>query len=159
MNDRAQGGSADLNSKASIELMQHRRITEDDNKGAIEPLNETDSSGIGIKATATYYMQIFDYQHHRSLQRDQQEAITNPLQYFFAFKYKQSSNYKPAPDFQAVPRSPSMFLQAKDADSSNVQYQSFPMDKNKVLVRFENLADRFDTFNLHSSSVVQYVDV
>lgn len=33
------------------------------------------------------------------------------------------------------------------------------MDKNKVLVRFENLADRFDTFNLNSSSVVQYVDV
>jgi len=56
MNDRAQGGSADLNSKASIELMQNRRITEDDNKGAVEPLNETDSSGIGIKVNANYYM-------------------------------------------------------------------------------------------------------
>ena len=110
MNDRAQGGSADLNSKASIELMQHRRITEDDNKGAIEPLNETDSSGVGIKATATYYMQIFDYQHHRSLQRDYQEAITNPIQYFFAFKGKQSATYKPSPDYQASSHSPYVFL-------------------------------------------------
>jgi hypothetical protein len=41
MNDRAQGGSADIR-KGAIELMQHRRITEDDNKGVGECLNETD---------------------------------------------------------------------------------------------------------------------
>jgi hypothetical protein len=52
-----------------------------------------------------------------------------------------------------------MFMQTKDVDSNNIQYQTYPMAKGKVLVRFENLADRFDTFNLNSSSVVQYVDV
>ena len=67
MNDRAQGGSADLNSKASIELMQHRRLTEDDNKGAIEALNETDSDEIGIKITARYWMQIFDFKKAHSI--------------------------------------------------------------------------------------------
>jgi hypothetical protein len=67
MNDRAQGGSADLNSKASIELMQHRRLTEDDNKGAIEALNETDSDEVGIKITARYWMQIFDFKNHHSI--------------------------------------------------------------------------------------------
>ena len=36
--------------------MQHRRLTEDDNKGAIEALNETDSDEIGIKITARYWM-------------------------------------------------------------------------------------------------------
>lgn len=44
MTERPQGGSVDLN-KGSIELMQSRRLTEDDNKGVIEPLNETDSNG------------------------------------------------------------------------------------------------------------------
>ena len=42
MNDRAQGGSADLSGKATIELMQNRRLTEDDGKGVVEALNEVD---------------------------------------------------------------------------------------------------------------------
>jgi len=42
MNDRAQGGSADME-KSSIELMQHRRMLQDDNRGPKEILNETDA--------------------------------------------------------------------------------------------------------------------
>jgi len=61
MNDRSQAGSADLSDTATIELMQHRRVLNDDDKGVSEPLNETDSSDdIGIKVHARYYMQIFD---------------------------------------------------------------------------------------------------
>jgi len=75
MNDRAQGGSADLSQKASIELMQNRRTTEDDNKGVIEPLNETDRDGVGLKTTAKYYMQIFDFVSAKSKQRTQQILI------------------------------------------------------------------------------------
>lgn len=45
MNDRAQGGSADLSSKATIELMQQRRLLRDDKLGLGEQLNETDSNG------------------------------------------------------------------------------------------------------------------
>ena len=71
MNDRAQGGSADLSKKGSIELMQQRLTTEDDNKGVDEPLNETDSQGHGNKVTAIYNMQIFDYTTGRSKQRHQ----------------------------------------------------------------------------------------
>ena len=52
MNDRAQGGSADISKKASIELMQQRRLSDDDNKGVDEPLNETDKSGNGVIVTA-----------------------------------------------------------------------------------------------------------
>ena len=48
MNDRAQGGTADVNHKANIELMQHRRLSDDDNKGVDEYLNETDKNGKGI---------------------------------------------------------------------------------------------------------------
>lgn len=56
MNDRAQGGAADLSQKATIELMQHRRILRDDDLGVNEYLNETDSNNDGIRVTAKYYM-------------------------------------------------------------------------------------------------------
>lgn len=65
MNDRAQGGSADIR-KGAIELMQHRRLTEDDNKGVGEALNETDLEGNGLQISATYNMQIFDFSKHKT---------------------------------------------------------------------------------------------
>ena len=45
LNDRAQGGTADVSDANNIELMQHRRIIGDDDKGVEEPLNERDSNG------------------------------------------------------------------------------------------------------------------
>ena len=71
MNDRAEGGSADLSGKANIELMQNRRLTEDDIKGVVEVLNEVDGQGVGIKVNAKYWMQIFDYTKDHSLQREE----------------------------------------------------------------------------------------
>lgn len=52
MNDRAQGGSALY--PGQVEFMQNRRIPCDDNKGVYEFLNETDSTGNGIRVPATY---------------------------------------------------------------------------------------------------------
>jgi len=59
LNDRAQAGSADLRN-GTIELMQHRRLLQDDNKGVQEFLNETDKNDTGIKVTARYWLQIID---------------------------------------------------------------------------------------------------
>jgi len=57
MNDRAQGGSADLTDGATIELMQHRRLLSDDDRGVNEALNETSNSDdLGIQVNARYYM-------------------------------------------------------------------------------------------------------
>ena len=72
MNDRPQGGSSSVTGgNGTIELMQHRRTTEDDNKGVIEPLNETDPfSGLPLKVHATYNMQIFDFTKGKSKQRE-----------------------------------------------------------------------------------------
>lgn len=50
-------------------------MVQDDDKGLIEILNETDSSGHGIKVTNTYYMQIFDLQKGKSVQRAHQANI------------------------------------------------------------------------------------
>lgn len=74
MNDRAQGGSAELE-KSTIELMQHRRMLQDDNRGPKEILNETDAQGNGIKATAKYWLHIFDMEQGSSKQREQQLLV------------------------------------------------------------------------------------
>jgi len=77
MNDRPQGGSADLTLNNTIELMQHRRLLGDDDKGISEFLNETDTyDDLGIQVNARYYMQIFDRFKGESLQRSQQIEIT-----------------------------------------------------------------------------------
>lgn len=56
MNDRSQGGSA--LDEGRIELMQHRRVPADDNKGVTEFLNETDKYDNGIRVPASYYVQV-----------------------------------------------------------------------------------------------------
>jgi len=71
MNDRAQGGTADLTSRASIELMQNRRCLESDHGSANEHLNETEWDGLGIQSNAKYYLQIFDTQKGKTQQRAQ----------------------------------------------------------------------------------------
>jgi hypothetical protein len=73
--DRSKTGSADLNGKAEIELMQNRRTLFDDDNGVEESLNETEADGLGIRSTAKYYMQIFDTVKGVSLQRQQQIEI------------------------------------------------------------------------------------
>jgi len=55
--DKSMGGSANLK-QGRIELIQNRRLLFDDNKGVIEPLNETDSEGYGIKVSAKYWLQF-----------------------------------------------------------------------------------------------------
>lgn len=57
MNDRPQGGSADLSDKATIELMQMRRTPfEDKPFGLGQGLNDYDLNGKGDVVNATYYM-------------------------------------------------------------------------------------------------------
>ena len=55
----------------NIELMQHRRLLGDDDKGLNEPVDERDGNGVPIRVAARYYMQIFDSGKAKSLQRSQ----------------------------------------------------------------------------------------
>lgn len=71
MNDRPQGGSADLSSPSTIELMQHRRVLMTDEYGPQTGVNETDRDGKGVRVKARYFMQIFDTKKGSSLQREQ----------------------------------------------------------------------------------------
>ena len=77
MNDRAQGGSALLPGR--IELMQHRRLYHDDNRGVDEALNERTADGLGIAVTATYRTQLFNLTSSKSLQRQTQLMVDEPV--------------------------------------------------------------------------------
>jgi len=89
MNDRTQGGSANLR-KNAIELLQQRRLPQDDNLGLKEALNEKDQSGHGTKVNARYYVQIFDIVRGRSKQRERQLYNSHPVQYFFAMDLEEA---------------------------------------------------------------------
>lgn len=54
LNDRSQGGSSYRNGQ--IELMIHRRLLKDDNKGVGEALNEIDLDGLPLKARMRHYI-------------------------------------------------------------------------------------------------------
>lgn len=70
LNDRAQGGSADLTDKATIELMQARRILQGDGKGLMEPLNDTERlDWRPPHINARYYIQIFNSKTGKSKMR------------------------------------------------------------------------------------------
>jgi len=74
MNNRPQGGSADLSDKANIEIMQHRRTSTIDNTLDLDmTLDEKEfKDGPGIKINAEYNMQIFNFTSGKSIQREQQ---------------------------------------------------------------------------------------
>ena len=67
MTEKAQGGSADLTDKATIEIMQNRRLLFDDHLCIDEMLNETDVDGLGYRINSLYYLQIFNVQRGHSL--------------------------------------------------------------------------------------------
>lgn len=131
MNEKSQGGSAGL-VNGTIELVQNRRLVVDDNKGVVEPLNETDSDGYGLKVNSRYWLQIFDIGTTKPLQRKQQLVIDQPLQYFFALNYT----------YNATRPAPKTYVQLDDFEGG--KYVVFPLAKNEILVRFENLQDKFD---------------
>jgi len=54
--------------------MQNRVLLRDDSKGLSEALNETDADRLGLRVSARYYMNIFDFMKGKSAQREYQVA-------------------------------------------------------------------------------------
>jgi len=101
LNDRCQAGAAEIE-RGTIELMQQRRLLQDDVRGVIEPLNEVDNEGVGLRVNARYYMQIFDRSKGNSLQRQQQIYVDQPLQYFFTTNFTQQGSANEKQFFSTV---------------------------------------------------------
>ena len=90
MNDRTQGGSANLR-KNTIELLQQRRLLQDGSVGKFgEAVDEKDGSGHGAKVNARYHVQIFDIVRGKSKQRERQLHNSHPVQYFFAMDLEEA---------------------------------------------------------------------
>ena len=134
MNSVAQGGSS--LDPGRIEFMQNRRLPIDDNKGVGEVLNETDSTGEGIRVPSSYFLQLHSLDRSPSYQRVVQIYQDLPVQYFFSNNTNQTVN-----ETQAKPVS----YGSEDVDFSKVKVLPIPMAKNKALIRLENLADLFDS--------------
>jgi hypothetical protein len=150
MNDRAQAGSADLSDNSTIEIIQHRRILRDDHKGVEEVLNETDTfDDYGLQVNARYYMQIFNFEKGRSLQRSQQIVLQEPLQYFFIFDFKEKYQVKKSLQGELK----SLIELSKDGFTDQGYYKLLPVAKNQIILRMENLADRFDKLSNQTSYV------
>ena len=90
MNQHAQGGGS-IDS-GSIELMQNRRLTHDDNKGVGENLNETQPDGRGIAVNTKYWVAFTDLAAgESSIQRQTQLVTDEPLQFFYTSNFTEST--------------------------------------------------------------------
>lgn len=134
MNDRSQGGSSLAD--GSIELMQNRRLTQDDWRGVGEALNEVNKLGVGIEVDATYYTSFTDLASgQKSAQRDLQLAIDEPVQMFVAMSGEVIDALASVKDFK---------MQSFDQFDGNLKIVLWPEDINQILIRVENIADLFD---------------
>ena len=132
-----------------IELMQNRRLLDDDGRGVEEALDEVDEDGYGMAVTATYYLQLFNYNTTKSAQRKVQQAVDEPLQYFFSMNqvfprsmYTQQASYDQDPISQTT--------------SGTYKYHTYPLSKNSILLRIENIGDIFDG---SIDSQTDYIDI
>jgi len=143
-NDRSQTGSALENGR--IEFLQNRRIPCDDGKGVSEFLNETDSSGHGIRVPATYYMQISNSTQRPSQQRRTQQKNSDPLQFAFTdsgLKLVEGVNPTGKTSYLNFPSALKGEL-SKYSNLLDLKYVMMPMEKNKIMIRVQNMNDEFD---------------
>ena len=92
-------------------------------------------------------MQIFNSAKGKSLQRSQQIKLQDPLQYFFVFDFKESKSIE-------VLTQKHMSLAEAKKDTLFLEQGSIkllPVDRNQIIMRVENLADRFDKSSTQTS--------
>jgi hypothetical protein len=135
LNDRAQGGSADLSVKGAIELMQHRRLVFADDLGVKEPLNETDWEDVGLRVNAVYYMEIATKTDSRF--RNQQELVNQPIQYLHATNFTLANQSDPSTKVSSA---------IMNDNFSTIKL--YPIGRNHILVRLENFSNSTKSMDL-----------
>jgi hypothetical protein len=131
MNERPQGGSADLTDKATVELMQNRRVLFDDDLGIEESLNETDVDGFGLQSSALYYLHMFEMERGMSFQRQQQLRIQKRPEYFFAFNFDIDQQLAEAGGNDTVGPTKGLFdILESNFTAEGGTYRLFPINKN-----------------------------
>ena len=108
----------------------------DDNRGVHEALNEENLEKKGIAVNAKYFVQIFDYTKTKSLQRQTQLLVDEPMQYFFAMHYDTSDNFDLGQNYPITTM--------LDDFKGELKIHMIPQERNRILIRLENIADLFD---------------
>ena len=104
-----------------------------------EGSNEMDENGNGIRVVATYQVAI-----GKDVQRQVQMRTMSPAQYFFSFD--QDVSITNLIDSQKL----------KDSGiSDNVKLVNFPISKNEVLFRFENIGENQTPREVDINKVIQ----
>ena len=94
-------------------------------------------------------MHIFNFVNGTSKQRQTQLMIDQPPQYYFVFNAGQNSTKKNATKntTASVSQLPPIDIAQGNMYTKNFDgfnYQAFPLGKGKILVRLENILDKFD---------------
>jgi hypothetical protein len=105
---------------------------------------------MGLQIFARYQMQIFNFEKGKSLQRASQIQLQDPLQYFFIFDFQLNNNSN-----KFVQDHTSLAEISKDNFYDQGFYKLIPVAKNIVIMRLENLADRFDKL----SNITSFINV
>lgn len=124
MNDRSQGGAS--LSEGSVEVMIHRRILHDDNRGVEEPLNETTPDGTGITVSLKHW--LFFSKGPAKQRQLQYDFDTQPLVYLA----------KAAEDKILRTKQP------RDQEMTDINYVKLyvrPYEDNQILIRLHNILE------------------
>ena len=139
-----------------IEFMHNRRLFKDDARGVGEPLSENGTFGNGIQIQATYTLHFANLSATYSKQRFQQLVIDDPLQYSFAFNYTLPTASVAA---EEIPLSEDV-IKSYGAQPAPVKVHTFPVGRNQLMIRVENIADLFDyPANAKLSDTAVYADI
>lgn len=150
MTTRTQGASATR--EGVIELVHARRLLFDDSYSKEIILNDTD---IASATQSTYYVQIYDRQYERSLQRHYQlTEVDSPLEYFFNFDYWMNI-------YRIVEEPQPMLFSANASELADmgfppmVRIEVTPINTTFFFIRMENLDDLFE----HHKDKSYFVDL
>jgi len=156
-NDRSQGGSVLENGR--IEFMHNRRLFADDHRGVGEPLSENGTYGNGISIQATYTVHFVNKTQTYSKQRFQQLVIEDPVQLNFAFNFTVTPMAADAKS-ENLGLPEGIVRVASNGVPPPIKVTSYPMDRNLLMVRIENVGDLFDyPKNSTLQDTVAYVDL
>ena len=90
LTDRSQGGTSMVDGQ--VELMVHRRLLHDDNKGVVEPLNET-AYGTGLVVKGTHWLHLAEGDSAAKWHRLRAEQVFMDAQLTFARTQLSSSQF------------------------------------------------------------------
>ncbi|KAH8283704.1 hypothetical protein KR018_012607 [Drosophila ironensis] len=145
LNDRAQGGTSMQNGQ--IELMLHRRLVRDDDKGVGEVLNE-EKYGQPLIARGKVYLVLSSAEESTAAEREWVKEHHLPIYKFFSKNSgSTSSPAKSVPSFEDFPKSVHLLtLEPFHEDEVLLRVENF-MDHNEGKVVSFNIRPLFDYLN------------